>query len=245
MILGVAALISLHSCNNASSDAQTANSPDSIKLAEKYMRPDTLHYKDQVIHLESIDSNDFFRLPSHASHSFNLDSIEQIDDPVNVYRHDSTLILKFNNGDSARLVSSPNSTNDTLVLVYRYVGYLRSLNRYLVLDNLYEGAYYSLWNKSSGNETRIFGNPTESPDGKTILCYNLDIFAHYSPNGFQLFSVANNGNLNLEWQHETWWGPNECRWKDNQTVLIKTNYLDSTSSIKTKYLKMKLPDFSK
>ena len=78
--------------------------------------------------------------------------------------------------------------------------------------------------------------------GKPFLCYNMDLIGQFTVNGFQIFQVDNN-KADLKWAQEmTGWGPAECLWKDDKTIYIKADYMDS-DDVKTKYLSLKIPEF--
>jgi hypothetical protein len=101
-------------------------------------------YNGQVVYLEPIDSIEFLKLPPLTE---KIDSIERIDDAVNVYRYDSILILKLDNGDSVKVVSTPSllKTGESDIVIHRYLKEDTSLYSYLISNAYYEGGDYSLW----------------------------------------------------------------------------------------------------
>jgi hypothetical protein len=232
IVLALLSALFLHSCSGGDTSKSSAIIPK-----------DSLMYKGKAIFLESVDSSDFAKLPPADFHlNLSFDSIEKIDDTSNVYREDTILVLKFANGHSARLISTPNSSDDSKILLYTYIREIKIRNSYFVANSFYEGGDCSLWNKTTGKETRVWGYPLVSPDGKTFVCYNLDLIGHFTTNGFQVFTV-NEGKAELRWTEEIpEWGPAECRWKDDHTIYFKADYLDSVD-VSIKYLSLRLPEF--
>jgi len=246
LILGAIVLIGFDSCsNNASSDAQTANPPDSLKIAEKSIRPDTVHYKDDVIHLEPIDSNDFLKLPAIDLDTKTLYYKTKLIDDSNVYFVDSIIpVLKFTNGDS--VVLRPSQETSIHGEEHRYLRMIKPLNSFFI-SNPNDLSYdYSLWNKSTGRETRVYSYPEPSPDGQNLLCYDFCVNGDYANNGFQIFANERDSLLK-RWQViPRGWGPVDCRWKDDHTIYMKTSYWDwGSKNFIAKYVSLKLPDFSK
>jgi hypothetical protein len=238
----------LYSCQNHNSKPQLAEAAPVQK-----QEIDTLHYKDQVVNLEPIDSSEFFSLPAapgiriDSMARIKIDLMERIDDTANVYRNDTILVLKFDNGDSVQLVSRSGSETEP---IYTYLCEIKQLNSYYIKSRepIFDGSNFFVWNKAKGIETRVFGFPLESPNGKTAICYNFCFASDgASENGFQIFSLDKDHTLHLKWTEQadpSYWGPAECRWKDNQTIYIKVKHI-SSKGMQTKYEKLVLPNFTK
>lgn len=198
--------------------------------------PDTIMYEGTTVRLNIIDSTAFMSLPGHT---MIRDSVALVRDSAVVYTHDSTLVLKLDNGDSVTLTSTPGIENDAYI-GYVYRGLIKELNSYLIQVVYYEGGEFLLCNKKSGIKTTIIGMPVMNTDSDRVACFNSDIMAGFTANGFQVFTPEGD-SLRTLWQASPQWGPVEGRWKNNGTLYIKAEYWDSL--IRTRYLSLSLPEF--
>ena len=89
-----------------------------------------------------------------------------------------------------------------------------------------EGNNYFLFNTLSGEKTYIGGRAFFSPNGEYLISIEDDIESSYSFNGFQLYSVENDGHLRLIWQFSPVWGPCNIKWIDNSSLVTKGYYLN-------------------
>ena len=229
-------ILSLGSCHNQDNKPQEAE----VVNVKPVIR-DSVVYKGQIIYLDAIDSNEFLKLPAYDLDTNTLYYKTKVIDDSNVYFIDSIIpVLRFTNGDSVVLRPTGSEVNRE---DHRYVKRINELNSYCILNDALSYDY-SIWNKATGKETHVYSYPLESPNGKHFLCYSFCVNGDYAYNGFQVF-LNEKDNLHLNWQVVPKnWGPEECRWKDDHTIYMKILYLDSIS-LKTKYVSLKLPDFTK
>jgi hypothetical protein len=241
-ILRIASLmiitLSLGSCHNQGDKSQNTET-----VNNKPLNRDSVEYKGLVIYLDPIDSIEFLKLPDIDLDTNTLYYKTKVIDDSNVYFIDSIIpVLKFANGDSAILKPSANTAIHGEE--HHYLKKIDALNSYFVLNSDDLSYDYSIWNKSTGKETRVYSYPQPSPDGRNLLCYSFCVNGDYAYNGFEIFVDGKDG-LRMKWQViPKTWGPVDCRWRDNHTIYMKILYLDSVR-LKTKYVSMKLPDFSK
>ncbi len=156
-------LLFLCSCYTRTENQKTTDSGTII---------DTFMYNGQTIHLHPIDKAELMKLPDNLSidHSLMMERlVETIDDTANVYRHDSTLVLKFENGASVKLISSQSGNK---LLTYDYIEDIKSLNCYMTECVWDVNLRFSFWNKKTGKETNVYSYPLESPNGKRIICFD-------------------------------------------------------------------------
>jgi hypothetical protein len=157
--------------------------------------------------------------------------------PNIVSRSGPTFSVRIKNGKQIDF------TTDTSIIEggtqYYYRGQLKS--GFHVIREIYlEGNAYSLVNISTGERTKIWGAPVESPDHKRIIVSSFDMMAAFNNNGLQLFKIEN-GNLTKEWEKDfSSWGPDLPYWKDNQTVYLKQGNDGSQGDILYTYVAMKI-----
>jgi hypothetical protein len=130
-------------------------------------------------------------------------------------RRGDTLLLRLAGEDSVVLVSA--GADDIDEPAYHLVGMLET-GHYIVHGQRYEGDFYLLVDRGSGEEHAIWARPLPSPAGDRILAASADYVAGYNPNGFQIWRAANR-RLALEWSFEPLeWGPVDAAWIDNETI---------------------------
>ncbi|HXA00435.1 MAG TPA: hypothetical protein VNW99_00500 [Cytophagaceae bacterium] len=152
-------------------------------------------------------------------------------------RSGPTLSVRIRNGKQVDF------TTDTSIseggTQYYYRGQLKS--GFHIIQEIYlEGSGYTLVNINTGERTKIWGMPVESPDHKRVIVYSFDLMAGYNSNDLQLFKIQN-GNMVKEWEKEfSTWGPNLPYWQDNQTVYLKQGTQGSQGDVLYTYSAMKI-----
>lgn len=152
-----------------------------------------------------------------------------IDDTTRVFADSLKIVFKLNNGTDSVLTNNTNEDDDGYK-VYNYVNSCADMEYWLIFIGYYEGSEYLLVDKEDGRKIYIWGPPVVSPDKKCFITYSSDIEAGFTYNGIQLFEIINRKAV-LKWQKEiNTWGPDEVRWKDNNTLYIKKYSIDYSNS---------------
>lgn len=197
---------------------------------------DTLIINNTVFLLDSANIEEFKSL-----HNQNVDyyNTEKIDDTINVSRDSSKLTFHLRNGADSILVND--TTEDWGNFVnYNYIKSYKNIDYWLIEAIFYEGRLYLLLDKENGNKIWIWGAPIFSPNNKYFITNSCDLQAAYDPNGFQLFEIKNNKVIK-SWEKEiNDWGPDEIKWKDERTILIKKLKYDTNNKELYSYKSMKI-----
>ncbi len=148
-----------------------------------------------------------------------------VDDSTRVFPDSLKIVFKLNNGADSVLVNEWEENGDGGT-VFHYVQSCKDIDYWLVFISYYEGSEYLLMDKDNGNKIFVWGPPVVSPDKTHFITYSCDIEAGYDYNGIQLFEIKE-GKAELKWQKEiNTWGPDEVRWKDDNTLYIKKYSID-------------------
>ena len=121
---------------------------------------------------------------------------------------------------------------------YYVLGYWPSVQWYSILEakDLGESLTPFLVDIEHGyRETKINGWPVLSPNQKKVVAYNLDITAHYSPNGVAVYSISKDGNLAREYMiDKNEWGVSHAEWASNDLILLDTESICGMQTCKDK-----------
>jgi len=135
-----------------------------------------------------------------------------------VQRKDSSLVLKLENNNE--LVLKDNGTGDGVEL-FSFREYYDLVKVFVIEVQYYEGGSYLLVNGKNGEKLNIFGKTKLSPDMKKIVSYNMDIFAGFSDNGFQIIDLQDN-HFKIEYEYKPDnWGPENINWISNSEIEIE------------------------
>ena len=160
-----------------------------------------------------------------------------------VVRKDSLgLQLKLNSGEWVLL--ELNAGYEELDLTFE--NYFKEYGYFLIRSQWGEGNGYKLINANTGIETNIIGESFFSNNGKYIIVIKMDLFAGYSPNGFELFEIRNDSLLKLGSYHPIQWGPNNAEWINDNEVVLENKGFEWTQYRQidtTFYVKLKLKTF--
>ena len=158
------------------------------------------------------------------------------------YLTDSTLVLKLDNGDTmsfGRYVEEKH-WNDVNFIGYIFEHYFDKIDYYLLFIHYYEGNSWMLINRKNGFKKAINGLPYISKDNKKIIAINSDLYAGYSFNGIELYTILED-SLKTEFSKETKWGALDVKWINENEFLIKREHsgTDRITDYKRVFIKKK------
>jgi hypothetical protein len=154
-------------------------------------------------------------------------------------RNADQLLLTLTNGRVLTLTNNVTDPDESKHVVYRFRGPLAGSNFWVLDVTRWESGFVLLINQQTGRRTRLLGRPVLAPKGNYLVTSNSDMEAHYSPNGLQVWSLEE-GIPMLRWNRVVnSWGPEEIRWLNDQTLIIRQYHPDSTPQIR--YARLLLP----
>jgi len=204
---------------SCSGDQKPAGSDSANRPAADTLRPaaDTLVIAGKTFRLDSISESEFNKAPAAVMLSFDDGKTK---DMQNVQIEPGKLVFTTKSGKTETL-SSDTAMNMETYTVYSYAGNLESISQWQVDVSIHEGFYCVLVDQQDGTKTELWGRPIVAPDGKHFIAPSFDIEAGFVVNGFQVFTM-DDGKPRLLWKRElVSWGPEEMRWLDENTVVIK------------------------
>ena len=158
-----------------------------------------------------------------------------------VSRFGDSLIFVLASGKKAYIVNNDHTDGDDYAS-YSYLNDMKGINQWLIA-----GSYYEAWgclfiNKINGDTTFLYGTPIVSPDKKYVLTYNMDLYAGFTYNGFELYEMKAGKPVLVERKEFSGWGPDEVKWMDDTTLLVKQTIhdIDHAGEEQTVYKKMLL-----
>jgi hypothetical protein len=214
----------------------TFTAPEKALISEL----DTFYLGNELVHVEKINKSDFEAVASNTI----IDTSEVKSlmlDSITVKRHGDTLVIKTN-AKEVKLVNNNNDEDDTdLYITYKYYGYIKDADKYLIHCWYYEGHDYKMIDRKTGSITDTWGVPLVSPNGKLFMTGNTDLVASYTYNGIQLFENTHKPKLIAQRELQTW-GPDEIRWLDNKTLLVKASMAETATESEQhpEYYKLRL-----
>lgn len=116
------------------------------------------------------------------------------------------------------------------VQVFHYIGQFEFLNKYLICGSYYEGLDYKFIDKSSGEETQIFGEyPNISADKKHIICIYTNPYETTAD--FELYSIDDKKiNHSMSASFKNWMPtvePGEMFWSTDCYLYVTVNHVNS------------------
>lgn len=145
-----------------------------------------------------------------------------------IARRDSdTLFLSCDNNKIVKFVNDRSDENYT---TYDFKFFNKDINAYVVYCSLYESSSVWLVNKETGDSLETIGFPFASPNKKHFVCYNIDLEAAFTLNGFELFDYTNSTYISKGLREINNWGPEKVKWKDDTTLIVRaiSGYGDPT-----------------
>jgi len=171
-----------------------------------------------------------------------------------------TLSLKLDNGSIKKIISYPfgKNGNEDSREQYKFIGYLKRLNSYLISGSYWESGDYFFVNKKTGLvSNNFYGMPNISPDNKLMLIMDEDTYEEGTK--ISLYQIKNNTlNLKISYSFRDWIIDGEAFWISNSEILIparstkdKNNWIDREydndidaerkwSKVKKKYVKVEI-----
>jgi hypothetical protein len=134
-------------------------------------------------------------------------------------RMENGLLLKLDSGGDVVL---RDIEGDEDLARYRLAGWNERLHAYEVAVAYYEGGTNLLVDARTGRQTKIWGMPVVSPDGRRFVALSMDLEAAYDPNGIQVWRSGGD-SLEVEWQAELAWGPSDPRWLNDSTFSVRAH----------------------
>ena len=202
---------------------------------------DTFYIGGKLVHVEKIKKSEFDALKPTVIATDTIEDQHLLKDSAMVRRARDTLYFKT----AAKEVTLVNDNNDSgdAYAQYLYCCYIKSIDQFLIAGNYYESYDYILIDRQTGASTKLMGKPNISPDGKYMVAGNTDLVAQFTDNGLQLFKNTPAPKLVAQKILQTW-GPEEIKWLDNKTLLVKASVSDPNSENleRPEYFKLKLPE---
>lgn len=134
-----------------------------------------------------------------------------------VSQRDSTTLI-------IRTAAGPLVYRDHLEPDESYISYILStwfseLDLVVLNASYWEGSSYFTVDLNTGDEYRMISVPLPNPSGSLLLCYNVDLVAQYSANGFRIWEATEKG-LHVEYEllDTMDWGPADAFWMNDSTV---------------------------
>lgn len=161
--------------------------------------------------------------------------------PQNIVHKDSCFYITYGNMKDTLCDNLSNDFSDDYI-DYQFIGYWDSLNYAVFESGIYEELVYFIYDINSKEKVFLWNVPSQSPFGKFIFTYSMDLVAGFQPNGIQLFYVDQNKlikQFELEFDN---WGPDSCFWIDDNNIVLKRLILDfeDYSIEKEEYLLLKI-----
>jgi hypothetical protein len=204
---------------------------------------DTFYLGGKLVEVEKTDKSDFDHLSTVAIDTSEIEHL-RIDADF-VKRTRDTLIIKTK-AKEVKLITNNNEEGDVDNYVdYRYYGYLKTIDKFLVYALLYESYCYVLVDNTTGDITDIWGIPVISPNGQYFVTTNKDLLAHYTDNGIQLYKNGAVPKLLGERLLDKW-GSEDIKWVNNKILVLKASVFDTLAENMehTEYFRLKLKEWN-
>ncbi|TND00501.1 MAG: hypothetical protein FD123_4362 [Bacteroidetes bacterium] len=202
---------------------------------------DTLIIAGKTYDIHTYTPEAFDHLPSSGPERL-VDRNENIqyEDSSKAKRVDKTLVLKTVDGKEVILANTFAGEGMEDYTRYIYVGSMKTIACWYVDVYEYESYHGLLIDQRNGQQTEMWNKPRLSPDLKHFIVANLDLDAAFTPNGFQLWELTDDGPKKI-WEREfEGWGPDDVRWVDNNTIAFVKTYHGTDGFDKHEFRKMKL-----
>jgi hypothetical protein len=142
-------------------------------------------------------------------------------------------LYQIEKGEKLVLKDSLSYSDDVNQVTYKYVGFLKDIEYYIIIAQYYETGEYLLVDYKTGIKNKIWGLPKLSPDKKRIVAASNAIGYDIMPNGIQMWGIQKNGKLKLEWEYkQNQWAPDNVEWASNNTIYVNKKIPDFLSSSK-------------
>jgi hypothetical protein len=161
------------------------------------------------------------------------------DSGIFYFMHDSTLVLKFINGETKSFTDNKNGQGEDYI-EYQYQGQVGNTGYSLMIISGDEYYGHTMINDTTGEETDLWDSPVLSPENDLIAAAYEQNAMDGIPGGIQLWNCKN-GLMNIFEMRCNKWSPAEIKWIDDTTVLIKqTGDPEDVRDTKVTYTRMKI-----
>jgi cell division protein FtsL len=228
-ILPLLLLTFIFSCS--SKPAETALTEENIQLNSETEKLTEEKEKTAVHYsIEKATKADFDKAKKASSNALTLDTLNS--------RKKNGVIEVLTNGKWKPLtafkdtLNSPESDDDE-IREYKYVGQIKSINKYIVEGYFWEHYECYLVDKATGKIDTTWTRPYLSPDKKMLSSLSMPYGLEGPPLGIQIFRIEDNG-LNLSKfieinQQE--WSPYDFYWESPRSVIIQILPVDRVLEI--------------
>ncbi|MBI2723180.1 MAG: hypothetical protein HYX39_13485 [Bacteroidetes bacterium] len=180
-----------------------------------YGKMDTLKIGDQIYNYRtSNDTNTLFKklnLPDSTDNIF-VDNCKEF-----VTRKADSLFFKCDNGKIIKLVNDRGED----YTVFLFVEYNHDINYYVVNQYQMESQNFILINKITGEPLKAISYPVVSPNANYFVCANSDLEAGFDVNGIEIYRKKNKAYQLAGLREFKDWGPDQLKWKNDTTLIIK------------------------
>lgn len=217
---------------------------------------DTLRYRGKNYFFDSVTIKEFNRFPPRE-HSV-LDEKDSsywtrirqysnqlvIRDSMEVKIKGEEIVFNLKNGETVKLENKEDTVEFDNSQNYLYLGMNKEIDCWLIYALYYEGWGFLMIDRRTGKTNHVYGMPLFSPSKKYFICYSIDIFAGYGPNGIQIWRNDENSPKMLFEKEFDDWGPEEVRWSGDTMLYFKQGYWkERANGLSYRYAKLRLPEF--
>lgn len=160
-------------------------------------------------------------------------------DTNGVTQDETSISFKLKNGKNKTIKDDVDAGSKDYVH-YNWLGFAKDLEGWVIREYFYESTGFCLINEHSGEETRLWGEPTVSNDKRLMFCSSADLHRGLDPNGFQIFDASFSPPKLIFEQELHDWSIGGARWEASNVLVIERNQLDSTLKEKRYYARLKI-----
>ena len=215
-------------------------SKDSLRIdslgTKALTKEDTLMLGGYILWLSPIDESVYNKYSSVSPKEKEIDLLSQ--DSSQVKRIKDSLIFTSINKKEISLTNNLNEEED--YEKYSYIQNLSDIKQWLISGVYNEYYDYILIDQNSGEKIAMPGLPIVSPNKKLIISGNSDLVAAFTFNGLELYKYENKKLTKVATKELANWGANEIKWIDDSTLLIKQDFIDSSSNRFQKFVQAKI-----
>jgi hypothetical protein len=210
---------SIFSCS--SKPAETALTEENIHVSIETEKPTEVKEKAAVKYsIEKATKEDFEKAKKASSDALTPDTLNS--------RKKNGVIEVLTNGKWKPLtafkdtLNSPESDDDE-IREYKYVGQIKSINKFLVEGYFWEHYECYLVDKETGRIDTTWTRPYISPDKRMLASLSMPYGLEGPPLGIQIFRIEGNGqNLaNFIEINQQEWSPYDFYWESPRSIIIQ------------------------
>ena len=166
-------------------------------------------------------------------------------DTLTLVKKNGRLSLPLGKGNKVVFTDNKGIPYDEARTHHTYIGRLKSLNSYLVKQNMYEGTNYFLIKKINGYTDTLAGLPALSADRKIMFCTYWNPYEEHDDiapptQDIAVYSVSN-GNISKAYRISySKMIITNFAWETNSSLVISYKSREEDPDNKTKYARLKL-----